>query len=97
MQDGQVPNWPAGRLFHQEPHIMTQTQMSETDTLVIRATVALLEALELADGELSVRDVNFAIGHVLDWMYDMGQEYSGNADEGSLLFGQVCREVGIDL
>ena len=58
--------------------------------------MSLLKALELADGELSVRDVNFAIGQVLDWMYDMGQEFGGNADEGSLLFGQVCREAGID-
>ena len=59
--------------------------------------MALLKALELAYGELSERDVDRAIGWVLEWMYELNREYEGNADEGSLLFGQVCREVGIDL
>ena len=75
----------------------TETYFSESETAIIAAAVALIRTLNIAESELTTDDVSDAIGHVEGWLDDMDQEYDDNDTcTGSPLFGQVCRECGVE-
>lgn len=68
--------------------------MDTTDRLIAEAAAALMKALELDNGEANIGDVEMAVGHVEDWLFEMlGDDKSRDQ---SLIEHEVCRLCEID-